>query len=369
MSTLTAALPAQARPAELSVRMSNDRVRCLACGHRCVVYPGLPGICKVRFNRAGVLYAPWGHVAGTAVDPIEKKPFFHVLPGSSAFSFGMLGCNFHCSYCQNWITSQSARDPAASTRTASADPEMLAAAARESGARAIVSTYNEPLITAEWSIDVFRAARKAGLLTGFVSNGYASGESLAALLPWLDLFKVDLKTFRDREYRKLGGKLAVVTDSIRTIHALGFWLEVVTLIVPGINDSAEELRDIAAFLASVSPSIPWHVTAFHPDYKMLGRPPTTADSLLRAVEIGRAAGLEFVYAGNLPGRVGSAEDTLCPGCGLVLVERSGYRIKANRIASGACPRCTRMIPGVWTPRRAPLAVAWRDANQAAQIRA
>jgi len=351
MPTLAEVLAEQVRPAELWERLDERRIRCYACGHRCPIFEGQAGVCKVRFNRGGVLYAPWGYVASAQCDPIEKKPFFHAAPGGLAFSFGMLGCDLHCSYCQNWVTSQALRDPRAGAGLYRTDPERLVREAKALGADAVVSTYNEPLITAEWAAAVFQPARAAGLLTGFVSNGNATPEALQYLRPWLDLFKVDLKSFRDRRYRELGGRLEPVLESLRRIHELGFWLEVVTLVVPGFNDSEEELRDIAGFLAGLSPDIPWHVTAFHPDYKMRGVRATPAETLLRAARIGREAGLNFVYAGNLPGGVGPWEDTHCPGCGLRLIARRGYRILEYRLtAEGRCPGCGRAIPGRWQDR-------------------
>lgn len=352
MPTLKEVLEANVRPAELWERLDERRIRCLACGHRCPIFEGQPGVCKVRFHRDGQLWAPWGYVAGAHCDPIEKKPFFHVLPGSLAFSFGMLGCDLHCSYCQNWVTSQALRDAHAGSSLWRATPERLVRQAVELGADAVVSTYNEPLITAEWAAAVFREARTAGLLTGFVSNGNATPEVLDYLRPCLDLFKVDLKSFCDRRYRELGGRLDPILDSIRRIHRLGFWLEVVTLVVPGFNDSDEELREIASFLAGISPDIPWHVTAFHPDYKMTDAPPTPPATLLRAARLGREAGLNYVYAGNLPGRVGNLEDTLCAGCGAALIRRAGYRILAYRLTSeGRCPDCGRLLPGIWAGRK------------------
>ncbi len=348
MSTLAGLLAARVRESPLAERLSGNRLRCLACGHRCPIFEGQAGVCKVRFHREGKLWAPWGYVAGAQCDPIEKKPFFHVYPGSSAYSFGMLGCDLHCAYCQNWITSQALRDPLALAPVRPAQAGELVARALECRAKVMVSTYNEPLITAEWAAEVFREARAAGLATGFVSNGNATPEVLAFLRPWLDLYKVDLKSFDDAQYRKLGGRLQPVLDSIRRIHEMGFWLEVVTLVVPGFNDSDEELSRIAEFLAGVSPSIPWHVTAFHPDYRMPASPPTSPGDLLRAAGIGRRAGLQFVYAGNLPGMVDSLEDTLCPGCGRTLIRRAGYRVLENRLAAGGrCPDCGAAIPGRW----------------------
>ncbi|MBK9171235.1 MAG: AmmeMemoRadiSam system radical SAM enzyme [Bryobacterales bacterium] len=341
-------LAAHTRPAELFEPLDGGRVRCLACGHLCPIAEGQSGVCKVRFNRGGTLYAPYGYAACVQCDPIEKKPFFHVQPGSAAFSFGMLGCSFHCGYCQNWLTSQSIRDPLAMQSFTARDPREMVRLAIDLGARSIVSTYNEPLITAEWAVAVFRHARRAGLLTGFVSNGNASPEVLTYLRPWLDAFKVDLKCFRDRPYRDLGGRLDPVLRSIEEIHARGFWLEIVTLLVPGFNDSDEELREMAAFLAGVSPDIPWHVTAFHPDYHWADKPATPPATLIRAVRIGREAGLRYVYAGNLPGLVDDLENTRCASCGALLIERTGFRVRKNRLDSGGhCPVCAVRAPGIW----------------------
>ncbi|HEX8985951.1 MAG TPA: AmmeMemoRadiSam system radical SAM enzyme [Bryobacteraceae bacterium] len=348
MSTLAQSLAESTRRGDLWERLDQKRIRCFACGHRCPIFEGQAGVCKVRFNSAGELRVPWGYAAGVHCDPIEKKPFFHVQPGSLALSFGMLGCDLHCGYCQNWVTSQALRDPAAGTPGRPVTPGELVRAALEVGAAAIVSTYNEPLITAEWAVAVFREAKAAGLLTGFVSNGNATPEVLAYLRPWLDLYKVDLKSFSDRHYRELGGRIEPILDSIRRIHEMGFWLEVVTLVVPGFNDSEDELRSMAEFLAAISPDIPWHVTAFHQDYKMTGPADTRPEDLLRAVEAGRSAGLRYVYAGNLPGSVGSLEDTHCPVCGETLVRRRGFRVERCRVtAGGKCPACATAIPGRW----------------------
>jgi pyruvate formate lyase activating enzyme len=260
----------------------------------------------------------------------------------------MLGCDLHCAYCQNWFTSQSIRDPNAMAPPRDVTPDMLVDLAQEAGAPTIVSTYNEPLITSEWAVEVFKVAKAEGLVCSYVSNGNGTEEVLEYLRPWVSLYKVDLKGFRDRGYRDMGGTLERVLFTIRALHEKGFWVEVVTLVVPGMNDSDEELRDIARFLVSVSPDIPWHVTAFHPDYKMDDRPPTSVQSLLRAAETGAAEGLHFVYAGNLPGAVRSWENTYCPGCRAPLVERLGYRILRNRMdAGGRCPECRQAVPGVW----------------------
>ena len=333
---------------QLHAPLDGNRVQCFACGHRCPIPAGFSGVCKVRFNRAGKLFAPYGYVNSVACDPIEKKPFFHALPGSRALSFGMLGCDLHCGYCQNWVSSQSLRDFRATLDFQEIRPRDLVAMARRYGARALVSTYNEPLITAEWAVAIFREAKAAGLTTGFVSNGNATPEVLNFIRPWVDLYKVDLKTFSDRRYHELGGRIAPILASIRQIHEMGFWLEVVTLVIPGFNDSDAELGQIAEFLAGISVDIPWHVTAFHQDYKMTDPENTPASTLIRAAAIGRAAGLQYVYGGNLPGETGGLEDTRCPTCHAVLVERYGFRVRRNRIAAaGVCPGCGTRIPGVW----------------------
>ncbi len=331
-------------------QVERSRIRCYACGHRCPIPEGQPGVCKVRFNRGGKLYVPWGYVGGVQCDPIEKKPFFHVRPGALAYSFGMLGCDLHCSYCQNWVTSQAIRDPHAVVPPRLATPEQLVRQAVRLGAEAVVSTYNEPLITAEWAVAVFQEARAAGLLTGFVSNGNGTPEVLEYIRPWVDLYKVDLKSFDDRHYRQLGGRLQPILDSIRLIHQMGFWLEIVTLTIQGFNDSDEELTQLAEFLVSVSPDIPWHVTAFHKDYKMQDPENTSPATLLRAAEIGRRAGLRYIYAGNIPGMVGGLENTYCTSCRALLIERYGYRIRKYRLTSeGGCPKCSTPLPGRWAP--------------------
>jgi pyruvate formate lyase activating enzyme len=326
-------------------------VRCYACGHECAIPEGQVGICRVRFNRDGKLYVPWGYAAGVQCDPIEKKPFFHAHPGALAYSFGMLGCDLHCSYCQNWVTSQALRDPNAVAPPIKVTPEAVVKDAMRLGAKAIVSTYNEPLITSEWAVAVFKEARAAGLITGYVSNGNATPKVLEYIRPWVDLYKVDLKSFDDRHYRQLGGRLQPILDSIRRIHQMGFWLEIVTLLIPGFNDSDDEVRRLAEFLAGVSPDIPWHVTAFHKDYKMHDPANTTPEMLVRAAEIGKQAGLRYVYAGNLPGEVGELENTRCPGCGALLVERYGYLITGYHLTpTGGCPKCAKQIPGRWAER-------------------
>ncbi len=348
MAALADVLARETREGELVETLADGRLRCYACGHECPLPDGAAGVCRVRFNEGGRLRVPWGYVGGVQCDPIEKKPFFHAWPGARALSFGMLGCDLHCGYCQNWVTSQALRDPDAVVPPEHASPEDLVRAALRREARLLVSTYNEPLITSEWAVAIFKEARAAGLATAFVSNGNGTPRVLEYLRPWIDLYKVDLKSFDDRHYRELGGRLAPILDTIQRLHALGVWLEIVTLLIPGFNDSTDELQRLTAFVAGVSPDIPWHVTAFHGDYKMTGPGDTTAGMLVRAADIGAASGLRHVYAGNLPGRVGDREDTRCAACGETLVARYGYQVREYAITpEGRCPRCAASVPGRW----------------------
>jgi len=351
VATLREVVDQHVREGELYEKLDRNRVRCYACGHCCPILEGQPGVCKVRFNRGGTLYVPWGYAAGVQCDPIEKKPFFHAYPGALAYSFGMLGCDLHCAYCQNWVTSQALRDPHAVSSLLQASPQALVQDAVRQGAKVLVSTYNEPLITAEWAVAVFKEAKAAGLVTGFVSNGNGTPRVLEYLRPWIDLFKVDLKSFDDRRYHELGGRIGPILDTIRRLHSMGIWLEIVTLLVPGFNDSDDELKALTEFVAGVSPDIPWHVTAFHKDYKMDDPDDTRPEDLLRAAQIGRNAGLHFVYAGNLPGMVNDLEDTKCPACGQTIIMRNGYFIEDYRLtAEGRCPSCRAAIPGRWAAK-------------------
>jgi len=252
----------------------------------------------------------------------------------------MLGCDLHCAYCQNWVTSQALRDPAAVAGPMRVAPTELILDALHQGGRVIVSTYNEPLITSEWAVAVFKEARAAGLLTGFVSNGNGTPQVLEYLRPWVDLYKVDLKSFDDRHYRQLGGRLQPILETIQRLYSLGFWLEIVTLVIPGFNDSVDELTRLAEFLANVSLDIPWHVTAFHKDYKMTDPQNTRPETLVRAAEIGKKAGLRYIYPGNLPGQVGDWENTRCPNCRELLIERYGYLITGYHHSA-------RLLPGLW----------------------
>jgi pyruvate formate lyase activating enzyme len=344
--SLKEVLQAHTRRGELW-RAESGGVRCFACGHRCFIPEGRDGICKVRSNRGGELIVPWGYVGGLQVDPIEKKPFFHVLPGEKALSFGMLGCDFHCAYCQNWFTSQALRDVNSQALPETVTPQDLCTLARRSGAKVLTSTYNEPLITSEWAVEIFKKGKAEGFSTAYVSNGNGTREVLQYIRPYVDFYKIDLKGFSDKAYRQLGGVLQNVLDTIRNVYEMGFFLEVVTLLIPGFNDSEEELKQLTEFLVSVSPEIPWHATAFHKDYKMTAPDNTTLEGLLRAAELGKTAGLKYIYLGNAPGKVGEWENTRCPQCQETLISRRGFHIIHNRLEEGHCPKCHEKIPGVW----------------------
>lgn len=348
MATVAETLAKLTAPGELYEKLDEGKVRCFACAHRCLIPDGREGVCRVRFNRGGTVFVPHGYVSGAHADPIEKKPFFHALPGSVSMSFGMLGCDFHCDFCQNWLTSQTLRDPQSVAPVSRVTPERFVALALELGAASVCSTYNEPLITSEWAVAIFKEARAHGLRTCCVSNGHGTDEALDYLQPWVDWYKVDLKSFDDRSYRQLGGKLDAVLHTIEGLWRRKIWVEVVTLVVPGFNDTDAELHNIANFIAGVSPDIPWHVTAFHPDYKMEDRGATSVRQLLRACEIGVESGLHYVYAGNLPGMTREWENTRCPSCRETLVERRGFSVLANRLTpTGSCPKCAAVIAGRW----------------------
>jgi pyruvate formate lyase activating enzyme len=355
------------------------RVRCTLCPHRCVIADGAKGACGVRVHRNGKLYTlVYDRVVARGVEPIEKKPFFHFLPGSLAYSIATVGCNLRCSYCQNWEISQwpkenlprkiewetDAEPPTVGCSTLDAlgeripgervTPEEIVEAAVATGARSIAYTYTEPTIFFELAWQTAVLARQRGLRNVFVTNGFVSEGPLRQLAEVLDAANVDLKFFRDESYRRVSRvRLEPILDAIRLYHALGVWIEVTTLVVPGLNDSDEELGQIAEFLCSVDPAIPWHVSQFHPAWKMSDRPVTPVETLRRARKIGIEAGLRFVYVGNVPGEGG--ESTRCPACDALLVRRYGLTLVSNRIANGACPDCgeaiegREMTPGVETP--------------------
>lgn len=323
-------------------------VQCLACAHRCALAPGKSGICGVRKNVSGSLeLLVYGKPVALAIDPMEKKPLFHFLPGSRILSFGTLGCNFACSFCQNWDISQASKgNNMAEIEGEDISSEKIVDYALKNKIPAISYTYNEPTVFLEYALDVMKIARKAGLKNVFVSNGFMSSEALEAISPCLDAINIDLKAFSEAFYRDIcKARLQPVLDNIRKCHELGIWLEVTTLLIPGKNDSDAELEKAAQFIASISKDIPWHISAFHPDYKMLDIKPTPASSLLRAYGIGKAAGLNHVYIGNIIDSERSS--TYCPKCNEKLIERVGNSVTSSRLSAGACPKCKVKIAGVW----------------------
>jgi pyruvate formate lyase activating enzyme len=326
-------------------RESGGQVRCGLCRFRCLIRDGARGICAVRENRGGTLYSlVYGKLCAEHVDPIEKKPLFHVMPGSRSYSIATAGCNFHCRHCQNYTISQVDRN--APIPGAEQTPQEIVQRAMDSSCRSISYTYTEPTIFYEFAYDTARLAREAGLKNIFVTNGYISREALATIAPFLDAANIDLKGFSEGFYRDVvHARLSEVLDSIIEYRKQGIWLELTTLIIPGLNDSEAELQGIASFIvANLGIDTPWHVSQFYPTYKLLDIPRTPVATLRKAREIGLAAGLRYVYEGNVPGEGG--ENTCCPSCSSVLIRRYGYVIETDRISNGACPDCGAAIAGV-----------------------
>lgn len=326
------------REALLWTGRDDGTVVCALCAHRCTIAQGRTGRCAVRRNDGGRLVSlNYGTTVAMNVDPIEKKPLFHFLPGTTAYSVASMGCNFRCRFCQNHDISQGPRETGEILGRALTPAEAVAQA-RTAGCPTIAHTYTEPTVYMEWALETARLSREAGLRTVFVTNGFMTGEALELILPFLDAANVDLKAYSDETYREvIGGRLQPVLDTIEAMHRGGVLVEVTTLVIPGMNDSDDELRRIARFIAGVHPAIPWHVSRFHPDYEMLDRPPTPTRTIQRARRIGLAEGLHHVYCGNLPGDDG--ESTSCHGCGAMLVRRWGYRVVENRLEGTRCPDC------------------------------
>jgi len=332
------------REAMLWDPVGDGTVACRVCAHRCVIKPGKRGVCAVRENRDGRLVTlVYGEVVAAHVDPIEKKPLYHFFPGSRALSIATPGCNFHCGFCQNWQISQAPRRTGGGIAGEPLKPEDVVRVAREEGCRSISYTYTEPTIFIEYAHDTAVLAREAGLANNFVTNGYMTAEALDALRPCLDAANVDLKAFRDETYKKVcGARLEPVLDSIRRMKELGIWVEVTTLVVPGLNDGPAELEAIARFIASVDPDIPWHISRFHPDYEYTEAPATPVSTLRAAAVAGRKEGLRYIYVGNVPGE---SEDTACATCGTVLIRRRGFMVVASVLEDSRCPRCGSALPG------------------------
>jgi pyruvate formate lyase activating enzyme len=327
-------------------RLQDADVRCHLCAHNCLIHNGHRGICAVRENREGTLYSlVYGKVISMNIDPIEKKPLFHFLPGSTSFSIATVGCNFRCKHCQNYEISQLPGERKFSVPGQETPAEDIVAAAVRNGCESIAYTYTEPTIFFEYAYDCARLAHEKGIANIFVSNGYTGEGATRLIAPYLGADNIDLKG-SDRFYREIcGARLEPVKNTIRLMKELGVWVEVTTLVIPDLNDSEKDLTDIAEFICSVDPSIPWHVSQFFPTYQLMDKPRTPVEKLRRAREIGFRSGLKYVYEGNVPG--GGGEDTFCPACKEVVIKRLGYRILENRIKDGKCHKCGGVIEGVW----------------------
>lgn len=328
-------------------KREEQKVQCHLCAHECKIDPGKRGICHVRENRDGTLYSlVYGRVIAENIDPIEKKPLFHFLPGSRSYSIATIGCNFMCMHCQNYDISQYPRRHEGRIIGESRTPQQIVDQALATRSASISYTYTEPTIFMEFAQDVGRLAKEKGLRNVFVSNGFMTEQSAKALAEFVDADNVDLKSFRDDFYRKIcKARLQPVLDTIERLKKLGVWVEVTTLVIPGLNDSEEELTQIAHFVKDLGVDIPWHVSAFYPTYQMLDRPRTPAATLLKARDLGLKAGLRYVYTGNIPGQGG--EGTSCYQCGELLIDRVGYTIRGFILQDGKCPKCQAEIDGVW----------------------
>jgi len=337
----------ESREAMLYEKLDGERVRCELCGHRCVIPSGKYGLCRVRRNVAGRLESlTYGLVVAMNADPIEKKPLFHYLPGTTSLSIAAPGCNFQCEFCQNWQISQSPRMES-EIRGQAVSPEQVVSAAINHDCASISYTYTEPTVFFEMAYDTAVLARRKHIGNVFVSNGYMSPEAIETIAPYLDAINVDLKAFRDETYRRvMKARLEPVLTALRALVAAGVWVEVTTLVVPGMNDSPQELRDIAGFIANdLGRGVPWHVSRFHGAYRMSDVRATPIETMELACRIGREAALRFVYSGNLPAC--ADESTHCPNCREVLVNRQGYSVGAMRLSGGRCPKCGEVIEGVW----------------------
>lgn len=333
------------KEAMLYEQLSDEQVRCNLCAHHCVIADGKRGICQVRENRGGTLYSlVYGRTISQNVDPVEKKPLFHFYPGTTIYSIATPGCNFRCRWCQNWDISQMPRERHL-IMGSEASPEEIVAEAERAGCRSIAYTYTEPTIFSEYAYDTSRLAQASGLANVYVTNGYMTTEMLETFHPYLDAANVDLKAFRDQTYKKyIGAKLQPVLDTLKVMKRLGIWLEVTTLVIPGVNDDPTELRDAAQFVAQeLGVDTPWHISRFFAAYKMTDIPPTPVETLRRAREIGLAEGLHYAYVGNVAGEA----DTFCHSCGRPLIRRSTFAVVENRVKPGGrCPDCGESIAGI-----------------------
>jgi pyruvate formate lyase activating enzyme len=334
------------KEAMLYEKLEDKKVRCSLCNHRCVINNGKRGICFVRENKDGMLYSlVYGKVISMNIDPIEKKPLFHFLPGSTSFSIATVGCNFRCKHCQNFEISQYPKEHGGDIPGTSVTPDTVVDMTERNGCKSISYTYTEPTIFFEFAYDCARLAHERGIKNVFVSNGYTSPEATRLIAPYLDGNNIDLKG-DEKFYKEIcGAKAEPVKETIKLMKELGVWVEITTLIIPGYNDSENVLRDIAEFIKSADPSIPWHVTQFYPTYKLTDAPRTPVKTLRWARQMGLDIGLKYVYEGNVPGEGG--ENTYCPNCKELLIHRFGFSIGENRIADGRCLNCKNLIDGIW----------------------
>jgi len=342
------------KKAILYEKLKDNKVCCEACYHHCIISDKKTGICGVRQNIDGDLYLlVYGKAISVNIDPVEKKPLFHFLPGQKAFSLGTLGCNFACAFCQNWEISQAPKISNTQYTIHNTDlwgeewePKKIVNYCKENNIPIIAYTYNEPTIWAEYALDTMKLAKKEGIKNIWVSNGFMKEKALNLIAPYLDAINIDLKSFSEDFYQKIcKGQLKPVKENIKRIWKMGIWEEVTTLIIPGLNDSGKELKQIVKFLAEVSKDIPWHISAFYPSYKMLDRPPTPEETLITAYKIGKKAGLRYVYTGNIPDS--NYESTFCPKCNTLIIERWGMKILENNLKNGRCPKCKTKIQGIW----------------------
>jgi len=326
--------------------LEEGKVRCYLCNHHCTISPSKRGICGVRENREGKLYTlVFGRAISLNVDPIEKKPIFHLYPGSTSFSIATVGCNFRCLQCQNHEISQMPADQGRIDGSTVA-PSKIVSLAKENRCQSISYTYTEPTIYFEYAYETAALASKGGIKNIFVTNGYMTEEALKTIQPYLDAANVDLKSFQEKFYKEIcGSRLKPVLENLKLMKEMGIWVEITTLVIPTLNDSDKEFEEIAQFIVSLGPEVPWHISAFYPTYKMLNLPRTPASLLHRAREIGIKAGLRYVYCGNIPGEEG--EDTFCPQCGRKVIERVGFRVVKNDVVKGECLHCHTKIDGVW----------------------
>lgn len=346
-SALAARLSALTAPGGLGEATGDGRVRCTACAHRCALPDGAAGLCGVRVHREGQLHVPWGYVAARRVMPVERNTIYHVRPGSLGLTFGMLGCDLRCPWCSNWELSQALREPGQDAPVTRTTPAALVAEAVARGCRVVVSAFNEPMITAEWARAVFSEARAHGLCTAVVSDGNTTPEALAYLRPVTDVFRVDLKGWSAEHFATIGGVANAPIAALREARRLGYWVEAVTVVVPGVNDDLAGLRRLASSLAEIDPGVPWHLNGFVPRYRMTDRAAMDPGFLVVVAGSAYARGLRHVYVGNVADRVSELSHTRCPRCHGVLVRRRNYVTEAARLDRGRCPDCGTDVPGLW----------------------